>query len=137
VRQVRQLRRELACQETQSPPVRSWWEACTTGSFERVRFTAYRVASAAPAADVWFWDVEPLSTSWGAHAAGMFDLEVLATERRKGIATYLLSEAFERLRNRGIVLVEAQTMQHNEPALNLYEKLGFQKVDEGIVYRKE
>ena len=28
-------------------------------------------------------------------------------------------------------------MQHNEPALALYSKLGFKKVDEGIVYRKD
>jgi ribosomal protein S18 acetylase RimI-like enzyme len=88
-------------------------------------------------ADVWFWDVEPLSTSWGAPAAGMFDLDVPADQRRKGLATFLLAEAFERLRGRGVVLVEAQTMQHNEPAIRLYEKLGFKKVDEGIVYRKD
>ena len=35
-------------------------------------------AAAEPMADVWFWDVEPLSTSWGAPAAGMFDLDVPA-----------------------------------------------------------
>jgi hypothetical protein len=27
-------------------------------------------------------------------------------------------------------------MQHNAPALALYAKLGFTKVDEGVVYRK-
>ena len=67
----------------------------------------------------------------------MFDLEVSSQRRRQGLATFLLSEAFERLRNRGILLVEAQTMQQNAPAIALYEKLGFKKVDEGIVYRKE
>jgi ribosomal protein S18 acetylase RimI-like enzyme len=35
------------------------------------------------------------------------------------------------------MLVEAQTMQQNAPALKLYEKLGFKKVDEGAVYRKD
>ena len=30
----------------------------------------------------------------------------------------------------------AQTMQQNAPALALYEKLRFTKVDEGVVYRK-
>ena len=34
----------------------------------------------------------------------------------KDLATYLLGEAFERLRTRGVLLVEAQTMQHNAPA---------------------
>ena len=66
----------------------------------------------------------------------MFDLDVPTDQRRKGLATFLLGEAFERLRNRGIVLVEAQTMQHNAPALTLYEKLGFKKVDEGSCIAK-
>ena len=67
----------------------------------------------------------------------MFDLHVESALRRSGLATFLLTEAFARLRNRGIVLVEAQTMQNNTPALALYNKLGFTKVDEGVVYRKE
>lgn len=136
-RNLRQLRREMALREYPSPPIRSWWEACTTGAFERIRFGLNRVGSDDTAADVWFWDIEPLSTSWNAPAAGMFDLEVPNDQRRKGLATFLLAEAFERLRTRGVVLVEAQTMQQNTPALALYEKLGFQKVDEGVVYRKE
>jgi GNAT superfamily N-acetyltransferase len=136
-RNLRQLRREMICHETQSPPARSWWDACTTGAFERIRFSVRRPGSNDSLADVWFWDVEPLSTSWGAPAAGMFDLEVPSDQRRKGLATFLLAEAFDRLRTRGIRMVEAQTMHNNAPALKLYEKLGFQKVDEGIVYRKE
>jgi ribosomal protein S18 acetylase RimI-like enzyme len=136
-REQRQLRREVSCQEVQVPPARTWWEACTTGAFERIRFFLTRPGCGEPLADVWFWDVEPLSTSWGAPAAGMFDLNVPTDQRRKGLATFLLSEAFDRLRNRGVVLVEAQTMQQNAPALTLYEKLGFKKVDEGIVYRKD
>ncbi len=67
----------------------------------------------------------------------MFDLEVPPGQRRKGLAIFLLGEAFERLRTRGVLFVEAQTMQHNAPALALYQKLGFKKVDEGIVYRKD
>jgi ribosomal protein S18 acetylase RimI-like enzyme len=67
----------------------------------------------------------------------MYDLHVASARRRRGVATYLLSEAFARLSSRGIVLVEAQTMQTNAPALALYQKLGFEKVDEGVVYRKE
>jgi ribosomal protein S18 acetylase RimI-like enzyme len=136
-RNLRQLRREMIAHETQAPPPRSWWDACTTGSFERLHFALRRPGSSDAAADVWFWDVEPLSTSWGTPAAGMFDLAVPGEQRRKGLATHLLAEAFDRLRTRGVRLVEAQTMQNNTAALKLYEKLGFKKVDEGIVYRKD
>jgi ribosomal protein S18 acetylase RimI-like enzyme len=136
-RTLRQLRREMICEEIQNPPARTWWEACTVGAFERVRLMLSAARGSEPPAEVCFWEVEPLSTCWGMPTAGIFDLTVARERRRQGLATYLLSEAFERLRTRGIRLVEAQTMQHNQPALALYEKLGFKKVDEGAVYRKE
>ena len=107
------------------------------GEFERLRFSLSSSSSAQPLADVGFWDIEPLSTRWGVSTAGMFDLSVAGERRRQGLATFLLGETFERLRSRGVVHVEAQTMQHNQPAIALYEKLGFTKVDEGVVYRKE
>ncbi len=136
-RNQRLLRREMVCQEVPSPPAQSWWEACTTGAFERIRFMLTRPSSCDALADVWFWDIEPLSTSWGRPTAGMFDLCVSLEHQRKGLATFLLNEAFDRLRNRGVLLVEAQTMQQNAPALALYSKLGFTKVDEGVIYRKD
>jgi GNAT superfamily N-acetyltransferase len=136
-RNQRQLRREMVCQEIPSPPSQSWWEACTTGAFERIRFLLTRPSSCEPMADVWFWDIEPLSTAWGRPTAGMFDLSVPSGQRRKGLATFLLGEAFERLRNRGILLIEAQTMKQNAPALTMYAKLGFKQVDEGVMYRKD
>ena len=136
-RQLRQLRRELSFSEIYNPPVGSWWEACTIGDFERLTFSLKPAGSVEPVASVGFWDIEPLSTSWSVPTAGMVDLQVSATRRRQGLATFLLGEAFERLRGRGIVRVEAETMQQNAPAIALYEKLGFTRVDEGAVYRKE
>jgi ribosomal protein S18 acetylase RimI-like enzyme len=136
-REQRQLRRDTICHEDYCPPIMTWWDACTTGAFERIRFSLAKSSGGCSLGDVWFWDIDPLSTCWGLPTAGMFDLQVQNELRRSGLATYLLTEAFGRLRNRGIVLVEAQTMQHNTPALELYKKLGFNKVDEGVVYRKE
>jgi ribosomal protein S18 acetylase RimI-like enzyme len=133
----RQLSREVSIIEVASPATASWWEACTTCAFERIHFSLAPAGGGERLASVGFWDIEPLSTAWGAPTAGMLDLEVSAQRRRQGIATFLLSEAFARLRTRGVMRVEAQTMQQNAPAIALYEKLGFAKVDEGIVYRKE
>jgi ribosomal protein S18 acetylase RimI-like enzyme len=136
-RAQRQLRRELAIQEIYAPATGSWWESCTLGDSERLRLSLTAVGSNEPLASVDFWDVEPLASSWGVSTVGMLDLEVAATRRRQGIATYLLSEAFTRFRNRGIVRVEAQTMQSNISALAFYERVGFARVDEGVVYRKQ
>jgi GNAT superfamily N-acetyltransferase len=136
-RAQRQLSRELSVSETASPATRTWWEACTTCAFERIHFSLSAVHGGSPLAGVGFWDIEPLSAAWGAPTAGLLDLEVDAQRRRQGIATFLLNEAFQRLRSRGVMRVEAQTMQQNLPALALYEKMGFKKVDEGIIYRRE
>jgi ribosomal protein S18 acetylase RimI-like enzyme len=136
-RTQRQLRREAAISEVASPATTTWWEACTTCAFERIHFSLSPGGGGDPLATVGFWDIEPLSTSWGIPTAGMLDLEVSSQRRRQGFATFLLSEAFQRLRSRGILRVEAQTMQQNAPALAFYQKLGFIKVDEGVVYRKE
>jgi ribosomal protein S18 acetylase RimI-like enzyme len=135
-RTLRQLRRELSTSEVYGPPARSRWETCVMGDFERLRFTLAS-ANGTPLANADFWDIEPLSTSWTVATAGMFDLHVSDVRRRQGIATFLLTDAFERLRSRGVAIVETQTMQNNAPALSLYAKLGFKKVDEGIVYRKD
>jgi GNAT superfamily N-acetyltransferase len=136
-REQRALRRDTVCHEEYCPPLISWWDACTTGAFERMRFSVAKSSGGPSLGDVWFWDVEPLSTYWGLATAGMFDLHIEPALRRSGLATYMLTEAFARLHNRGIVMVEAQTMQNNTAALSLYKKLGFTKVDEGVVYRKE
>jgi ribosomal protein S18 acetylase RimI-like enzyme len=135
-RSQRQLRRELTIREEPSPRPATWWSAATTGGFESSRFIAESRDGTA-LAEVWFWDIEPLSTGWSVPTAGMFDLFVSAERRRTGIATYLLSEAFAKLAARGVARVEAQTMRQNLPAITLYERLGFQQVDEGLVFRKD
>jgi len=136
-REQRQLRRAVASGECYCPPSTSWWEASTTGTFEQLDFYVQAVDGGQLLGQVSFWDVEPLSTGWGVPTAGMYDLEVTCDSRRKGLATFLLSEAFVRLKNRGIVMVEAQTMQGNLPALAMYSKLGFEMVGHGDVFRKD
>jgi ribosomal protein S18 acetylase RimI-like enzyme len=135
-RELRQLRRSVASGESYCPPSTTWWEASTTGQFERLDFYVQSLDGGKPLAKVSFWDVEPLSTGWGVPTAGMYDLEVSTGARRHGLATFLLGEAFNRLKNRGIVMVEAQTMQENVPALALYSKLGFETIGHGDVFRK-
>jgi ribosomal protein S18 acetylase RimI-like enzyme len=135
-REQRQLRRTVASGESYSPPSANWWEANTTGAFERIDFYVQTLDTRLLLAKVSFWDMEPLSTGWGVPTAGMFDLEVVPDARRQGYATFLLGEAFNRLKNRGIVMVEAQTMEGNEPALAMYRKLGFETIGYGDVFRK-
>lgn len=136
-REQRQLRRTTAVSECYCPPPANWWDACTTAAFERLDFFVQSIDNQQTLGQVSCWDMEPLSSSWGIATAGLFDLEVALDARRKGLATFLLSEAFVRLKGRGIGMVEAQTMQANVPALAMYSKLGFETVGYGDVFRKE
>ncbi len=136
-RKVRQLRRSTAIRETLDPPAANWWEACVWGSQLRDYFQLTDKASQQVVATTSFWDVQPLSASWGVCTAGMCDLYVEPDWRRRGCATYLLCEAFRLLRRRGVGTVEAQTMSTNEAAIAFYKQLGFVEVDHGVVFRKD
>jgi GNAT superfamily N-acetyltransferase len=135
-RTQRQLRKETQLRERPVTSSVTWWNSCTTSAFDQLHYSLEPASGGAPLAEVSFWDIEPLSTAWGVPTSGMVDLQVDSARRRQGLATYLLSEAFSQLVSRGVVRVEAQTMRENVAALALYAKLGFQQVDEGIVYRK-
>lgn len=136
-REHRLLRREVTCREIDSPPSTTWWEANTTGAFERIYFSLEKTRSGQRLGGVWFWEIEPLSSGWGVPTAGMYDLQTESDQRRRGLATYLLTEIFTRLKNRGFLAFEAQTMASNAPAISLYGKLGFERLADGIVFRKD
>jgi GNAT superfamily N-acetyltransferase len=114
----------------------SWWRRGTIGCLEPQRFEL-RGRNDELLASTTLWDLEPLASCWGVRAAGILDLQVAEGMRRRGIATHFLSELMRQLRLQGVSIVEAQTMVNNQPALDLYRKLGFVEIDRGAVYRKD
>ncbi len=136
-RQQMKIRRSMTVEVSEDPPTSTWWEACTFGGFERTRFQLIEKSSRRVMASAIFWRIEPLGTSWGVQVAGLIDLEVKEGHRKQGIATALVSEALKHLGQAGFHRVEVQTMQANTAALHLYEKIGFQEVDGGAVFRKD
>lgn len=67
-------------------------------------------------------DAHPAS----AHVAD-FGLMVAHGRRRQGIGTALIEEAIRWARGSGIHKLELHVFPHNEPAIGLYEKLGFRR----------
>lgn len=132
-----QIRRRSVIEVTIDPPPAHWWEACAWSGLDQNRYELTLRDAAGVAASAHTWSLEPLSSSWGVQAAGIIALDVAASSRRQGIATYLLGDIMRQLAAQGVGLVQVQTMGHNQPALKLYEKLGFQLVNQGAVYRKE
>jgi len=135
-RQQLAIRRSTHLAVRNDPPVRSWWQAITEGNADRQRLEIVSNHGTSVLARMTLWNIEPLASSWGISAAGILDLEVPKSNRRQGYATFLLSEAFRRLRSEEVRLIEVQTMRHNEAARALYRRLGFVEVDRGLVLRK-
>lgn len=131
------IRRRTQMQVEHDPRPATWWEACTEGTFERVRFTLHSRDTQTPMATATFWDIQPLSQSWGVLTAGLSYLHVVPSLRRQGLASYLLGEAFHTLARQGFALVEAQLPAEDAALLGLFNRLGFVQVDMGFMLQKE
>lgn len=136
-RQQMQLRRRYNIESQQDPPEPDWWRACTYGQTDRTQFTLCPRDGTTASGSVTFWDMEPLASSWGIHAAGLIQLEIEPSLRRQGLATFLVGESLRQIGAVGVTLAEVHIMQSNEAALGLYKKLGFEQIDQGIMLRKD
>jgi len=136
-RRQMQARRQMIVEEITDPPARSWWEACTLGEFHLTRFDLTPRDGGRPVARATFRSLEAAGTAGISRAAGLIELFVDESLRRRGLAIFLVSEAFRQFMRQGLSLVEAQCMSHNEAARGVYEKLGFHPADTGAVFRKE
>lgn len=67
----------------------------------------------------------------------LYEVEVDKSARNRGIATRCLTELFRRLAQKVPVMVYLQVGSYNEPAVHLYEKLGFEVSEELCYYAME
>jgi ribosomal protein S18 acetylase RimI-like enzyme len=62
-----------------------------------------------------------------AHVFGVFGLAVALAARRKGVAAALLAAAEDRARAHGATKLSLRVLSTNNPALRLYERLGYEQ----------
>ena len=136
-RRQMQVRRQMLVEVTVDAPTRTWWEACTVGGFERTRFDLVPRGGGSVVATATFRSMEPSGTVSVGRAAGLTNLSVDAAYRRRGLAIFLLSEAFRQFLRQGIVQVEVQACKSDAVTLQILQKLGFWQVDQGGVWRKQ
>jgi ribosomal protein S18 acetylase RimI-like enzyme len=136
-RKQMQVRRRTQMAVVDEPPSKTWWEACTLGEFERVEFQLLDRELGKEVASATLRAIEHTPTGARVRASGLVDVHVDPAAQHEGLATFLVSEALKELHHKGVDLVEAQTMERNKPAIGLYQKLGFTRVDSGAVYRRE
>ncbi len=135
-RQQTSVRRNYRIEQDQDPLAKTWWEACTLGNANRSVFHLVDRKSNLARGNISYWDVEPLARNWGVRAMGLFDLAIDESVRHEGLATFLISESLRHMQQQGINLVEAQVANDNLPATSLFEKMGFETIDTGIVLRR-
>jgi ribosomal protein S18 acetylase RimI-like enzyme len=133
-RQQMQIRRQNTFQVVSDPPTSTWWEACIFEPFDRTLCLLAPRDGGAPAARVFFWNMETMVGALGVHAAGIADLEVPAERQRQGLARFLLGEALRHLHSQGVALAEVHVPLENEPALAVFRGLGFEEVDQAVQY---
>jgi len=136
-RQQIQLRRKMIVELQVDPPSRTWWEACTTGDFDLLRFNVLPRGSSTVAASAVFREMEPSGAMRAGRTMGLMDVEVDPAQRRQGIGSFALVEAFRQLTSQGVQQIEAQVSQQNAACFGLFRKLGFQQTQQAIVFRKE
>ncbi|MGL4461143.1 MAG: GNAT family N-acetyltransferase [Planctomycetia bacterium] len=129
------LRRNVELLVEPTPTPLSWWHACTLGPMITLGYELIHRTNQAPIGTAWVWEMETYVRSWGVHSVGVTNFQIVESERRKGYGKLLLYSILKHLKEQGIGLVEVQTMERNQAARGMYDRLGFSQVDSGHVYR--
>ena len=132
-----QVRRAYRLETSIDPPAENWWQACSTSPAEYTQFELVPACGGRACASAALWNMEPLSDSCGGRAGGLVRVTIQQPHRRQGLGTYLLGGILRQLKMEGVAHVEVQAMRRNTAALGLYGKLGFQEIDQGVVFRKD
>jgi ribosomal protein S18 acetylase RimI-like enzyme len=63
-------------------------------------------------------------------------VDIEGPRRRQGLAKYLVAEAMHDLAQEGVSLMETHVATSNIAALKLFDSLGFEKTEYGIMFRR-
>ncbi|MGI9518009.1 MAG: GNAT family N-acetyltransferase [Pirellulaceae bacterium] len=136
-RQQTTVRRSFRIEQDQDPLAADWWEACTLGNTNRCVFNLIDRKTNENHGNISYWDMEPLARNWGVRAMGLFSLKIESQARQAGLGTFLVGESLRHMQQQAINLVEAQVADDNLAAVNLFEKMGFEANDFGIVLGRD
>jgi hypothetical protein len=136
-RRLMQLRRRCEVTAVHDVTPDNWWESCVWMHATWTRYELRFKDSADALISATFWDILPLSKSWGVQAVGMVRIEDTPEARAEGMSTFLLAEAFLDLQRGGAALMETQAFARDTALLALFKELGLGAYDEGVLFVKE
>ena len=113
----------------------TWWREGVLGPLELLEFhLADKGGQSVARVDL--WEMEGFRWRWNVAPVGVLHVEVAPNLRRQGYAKFLIGQMMRWLQEQYFNLVEVQTSQGGEPAIQLFRALGFEQVDTGKVYQK-
>jgi hypothetical protein len=131
------IRRSYQVATQMDPPSSTWWEACTDGLQERMRFMAVSRGNGPPQATMTFWNMEPMASCWGVHASGLIQMQIDSNDQRAAMALFLIGESLKLLAAEGTTLAEVQISDDQDELFTFFAKVGFRQTDQGTVLRKQ
>jgi ribosomal protein S18 acetylase RimI-like enzyme len=114
----------------------NWWESIAIGYTQITRFRVLAKVDEQELARASVWDMSAFGRLDGKARKGLIDVEVVASERRKGYGRFLVGEVLHHCRSQWGEIVSLQTRSTNLPALALYESLGFEPAQTATLYRR-
>lgn len=129
------LRRQAIVEFHEDAAPESWWQNLALSDFHLCLVRMVARDSGAEMARAWTWDMSWFGRVDGRGRVGVFDVRVPSEHRRQGRARFLIAEIFREARERGFETAEVQALTTNEPALALYQSIGFEPVEQSTVFR--
>lgn len=130
------IRRNMQLAAVPAPEPATWWWMTRFGRLDSARFLLVPKTSGPAVAAITAVGLELYQSRWQALAAGVTELEVVASQARKGYGQALVLEVCRRLRQEAITRLASHAPESNAAAVALLQSVGFERVDTGIVYRR-
>ncbi|MDX1948602.1 MAG: GNAT family N-acetyltransferase [Pirellulaceae bacterium] len=135
-RQWMQVRRRFVISRRDEVAPDNWFEANLWAWHDWTRFVLTLPDGGEPIISATFWDVQPLSLSWGVQTVGLVSLDDTPEAREAGLSSYLLGEALKHYLAEGYVEFEAQAPAGDQSLCALFQQLGLEPYDTAALWQK-
>ncbi|ADB17916.1 hypothetical protein Psta_3252 [Pirellula staleyi DSM 6068] len=136
-RQQMAVRRRFRVMGPQAVIPDNWWEACVWCQCEWQRFDLTLRDGGEPIVSATFWEILPLSRSWGVRTMGLVNIDDTPEARSEGLTLFLLGEALRQFQSQGVPFFEAHSAGDDTSLAEVFIQLGMAQYDRGILWSKQ
>jgi ribosomal protein S18 acetylase RimI-like enzyme len=129
------IRRQTQVEYSEDALPGNWWQSLALGEFQLMNARLLAKPDSVEIARALTWDMSWFGRTDHQTRIGLLDVHVAPEHRRKGYGRFLVGEILRRARENMITRAAVSTSSENQAALGLYASLGFQLIDEAMLYR--